>query len=155
MFAFVDTTWGQEPSSSATARQRIQNPRAGSQLLEPKSNACNNKNTSSSSSLSFEVSMDMIAVGPALNTNGKPRARRGSATDPQSIYARHRRNKINERLKTLQHLVPNGAKVDIVTMLEAAIDYVKYLQDQVKLLKMEQWMSATPTIYNGVDISAI
>jgi hypothetical protein len=163
MFAFVDTTWGQEPSSSATARQRIQNPRAGSQLLEPKSNACNNKNTSSSSSLSFEVSMDMIAVGPALNTNGKPRARRGSATDPQSIYARvsskksswseyphetasseapggqehlllenlrleiscviytneifvtmrvqHRRNKINERLKTLQHLVPNGAKV--------------------------------------------
>lgn len=88
MFAFVDTTWAQEPSSSATARQRIQNPRAGSQLLELKSNACNNKITSSSSSLSFEVSMDMIAVGPALNTNGKPRARRGSATDPQSIYAR-------------------------------------------------------------------
>ena len=32
--------------------------------------------------------MDMIALGPALNTNGKPRARRGSATDPQSVYAR-------------------------------------------------------------------
>ncbi|CAM6078078.1 unnamed protein product [Sphagnum tenellum] len=110
--------------------------------------------SSSCSSLQLEV-MDMIAVGPALNTNGKPRARRGSATDPQSIYARHRRNKINERLKTLQHLVPNGAKVDIVTMLEEAIDYVKYLQNQVKLLKMEQWMSGTPTIYNGVDISAI
>lgn len=28
------------------------------------------------------------SVGPALNTNGKPRARRGSATDPQSVYAR-------------------------------------------------------------------
>jgi hypothetical protein len=25
----------------------------------------------------------------------------------------------------------------------------------MQLLKMEQWMSATPTIYNGVDISAI
>ena len=32
--------------------------------------------------------MECIAVGPALNTNGKPRARRGSATDPQSVYAR-------------------------------------------------------------------
>lgn len=32
--------------------------------------------------------MELFAIGPALNTNGKPRARRGSATDPQSIYAR-------------------------------------------------------------------
>jgi hypothetical protein len=32
--------------------------------------------------------MEIFALGPALNTNGKPRARRGSATDPQSVYAR-------------------------------------------------------------------
>lgn len=32
--------------------------------------------------------MELFAIGPALNTNGKPRARRGSATDPQSVYAR-------------------------------------------------------------------
>ncbi len=30
----------------------------------------------------------MMVLGPALNTNGKPRAQRGSPTDPQSIYAR-------------------------------------------------------------------
>ncbi|KAL3614325.1 hypothetical protein CASFOL_042399 [Castilleja foliolosa] len=51
------------------------------------------------------------------DTNGKKRACRGSATDSQSLYARKRREKINERLKVLQKLVPNGTKVDISTML--------------------------------------
>ncbi|XP_039052724.1 transcription factor RSL2-like [Hibiscus syriacus] len=47
----------------------------------------------------------------ALNLNGKKRASRGSATDPQSLYARKRREKINERLRILQNLVPNGTKL--------------------------------------------
>nr|XP_024398939.1 uncharacterized protein LOC112293574 isoform X4 [Physcomitrium patens] len=85
------------------------------------------------SSLTASQPMDIIAIGPALNTDGKPRAKRGSATDPQSVYARHRREKINERLKSLQNLVPNGAKVDIVTMLDEAIHYVKFLQNQVEV----------------------
>ncbi|KAL6968169.1 hypothetical protein U1Q18_033971 [Sarracenia purpurea var. burkii] len=33
---------------------------------------------------------------------------------------------ISERLKILQELVPNGSKVDLVTMLEKAISYVKF-----------------------------
>lgn len=40
------------------------------------------------SSLTASQPMDIIAIGPALNTDGKPRAKRGSATDPQSVYAR-------------------------------------------------------------------
>jgi len=51
------------------------------------------------------------ALGPALNTNLKPRARQGSANDPQSIAARVRRERISERLKYLQALIPNGDKV--------------------------------------------
>ncbi|EFJ36606.1 hypothetical protein SELMODRAFT_404767 [Selaginella moellendorffii] len=90
-------------------------------------------------------------AGPALNTNGKPRAKRGSATDPQSVYARHRRERINERLKTLQHLVPNGAKVDIVTMLEEAIHYVKFLQLQVNMLSSDEYWTYAPTTYNGPE----
>lgn len=49
----------------------------------------------------------------------------------------HRREKINERLKNLQNLVPNGAKVDIVTMLDEAIHYVKFLQTQVEVHLIE------------------
>ncbi|XWS24125.1 hypothetical protein CRYUN_Cryun28dG0074000 [Craigia yunnanensis] len=86
------------------------------------------------------------------NLNGKTRASRGSATDPQSLYARKRRERINERLRILQNLVPNGTKVDISTMLEEAIHYVKFLQLQIKLLSSDDlWMYA-PIGYNGIDI---
>ncbi|OMO70758.1 hypothetical protein COLO4_28517 [Corchorus olitorius] len=89
---------------------------------------------------------------PALNLNGKTRATRGSATDPQSLYARKRRERINERLRILQNLVPNGTKVDISTMLEEAVHYVKFLQLQIKLLSSDDlWMYA-PIAYNGVDV---
>ncbi|KAL0698784.1 hypothetical protein Bca4012_054906 [Brassica carinata] len=82
----------------------------------------------------------------------KTRAMKGTATDPQSLYARKRREKINERLKTLQSLVPNGTKVDISTMLEEAVHYVKFLQLQVKLLSSDElWMYA-PLAYNGLDM---
>ncbi|KAI3774670.1 hypothetical protein L1987_49229 [Smallanthus sonchifolius] len=90
------------------------------------------------------------AVNP--NSNGKTKASRGSAIDPQSVYARKRRERINERLKILQKLVPNGTKVDISTMLEEAVQYVKFLQLQVKLLSSDDlWMYA-PIAYNGMDI---
>ncbi|EOA15826.1 hypothetical protein CARUB_v10007389mg, partial [Capsella rubella] len=54
-----------------------------------------------------------------------------SPKDPQSQAAKNRRERISERLKVLQELVPNGTKVDLVTMLEKAIGYVKFLQLQV------------------------
>ncbi|XP_038900078.1 transcription factor bHLH139 [Benincasa hispida] len=91
------------------------------------------------------------------HTNAEPpkpktRAIRGSATDPQSLYARKRRERINERLRILQKLVPNGTKVDISTMLEEAVHYVKFLQLQIKLLSSDElWMYA-PIAYNGMDI---
>ncbi|KAM7250563.1 hypothetical protein ACFE04_022446 [Oxalis oulophora] len=84
--------------------------------------------------------------------NGKARATRGAATDPQSLYARKRRERINERLRTLQNLVPNGTKVDISTMLEEAVEYVKFLQLQIKMLSSDDhWMYA-PLAYNGMNL---
>ncbi|KAF5749987.1 putative Rhd six-like 1 [Tripterygium wilfordii] len=68
--------------------------------------------------------------------NPKPRA---PSKDPQSIAAKNRRERISERLKILQELVPNGTKVDLVTMLEKAISYVKFLQLQVKVLATDEF----------------
>ncbi|KAI6689106.1 hypothetical protein NL676_025934 [Syzygium grande] len=88
----------------------------------------------------------------SLSSDVKTRAGRGAATDPQSLYARKRRERINERLKILQNLIPNGTKVDISTMLEEAVHYVKFLQLQIKLLSSDDlWMYA-PIAYNGKDI---
>ncbi|KAA8547738.1 hypothetical protein F0562_004167 [Nyssa sinensis] len=64
----------------------------------------------------------------------KPKPKSTPWKDPQSIAAKNRRERISERLKILQDLVPNGSKVDLVTMLEKAISYVKFLQLQVKVL---------------------
>ncbi|CAO2833939.1 unnamed protein product [Amaranthus hypochondriacus] len=90
----------------------------------------------------------------SLTSTGKKRASRGAATDPQSLYARKRRMRINERLRILQSLVPNGTKVDISTMLEEAFHYVKFLQLQIRLLSSDDlWMYA-PLAYNGLDVGA-
>ncbi|CAN6205933.1 unnamed protein product [Urochloa humidicola] len=83
------------------------------------------------------------------------RASRGAATDPQSLYARKRRERINERLRILQNLVPNGTKVDISTMLEEAAQYVKFLQLQIKLLSSDDMWMYAPIAYNGINISNV
>ncbi|XP_074585002.1 transcription factor RHD6-like [Curcuma longa] len=62
--------------------------------------------------------------------------------DSQSVAAKNRRERISERLKILQDLVPNGTKVDLVTMLEKAISYVKFLQLQVKVLATDEFWPA-------------
>ncbi|KAL2318465.1 hypothetical protein Fmac_032341 [Flemingia macrophylla] len=123
-------------------------------------------NMSEDDNASKENSGGATSGSKSLNSNGKTRASRGSATDPQSLYARKRRERINERLRILQNLVPNGTKVsnnvgvilvsnfevDISTMLEEAVNYVKFLQLQIKLLSSDDlWMYA-PLAYNGLDI---
>ncbi|GJN32934.1 hypothetical protein PR202_gb21479 [Eleusine coracana subsp. coracana] len=91
----------------------------------------------------------------ASSTKTCIRASRGAATDPQSLYARKRRERINERLRILQNLVPNGTKVDISTMLEEAAHYVKFLQLQIKLLSSDDMWMYAPIAYNGIDISNV
>ncbi|KAF3579242.1 hypothetical protein DY000_02034310 [Brassica cretica] len=76
------------------------------------------------------------AVSPSQSRT-KVRARRGQATDPHSIAERLRRERIAERMKALQELVPNGNKTDKASMLDEIIDYVKFLQLQVKVLHQD------------------
>ncbi|XP_042516145.1 transcription factor RSL2-like [Macadamia integrifolia] len=117
------------------------------------SSDCSEDDSNASQELNGAGATSSSKGSEALNLlKGKTRASRGSATDPQSLYARKRRERINERLRILQNLVPNGTKVDISTMLEEAVQYVKFLQLQIKLLSSNDlWMYA-PIAYNGMDI---
>ncbi|KAL5223776.1 hypothetical protein ABZP36_010415 [Zizania latifolia] len=78
------------------------------------------------------------AAGNSASIKPRVRARRGQATDPHSIAERLRREKISERMKNLQDLVPNSNKADKASMLDEIIDYVKFLQLQVKVLSMSR-----------------
>ncbi|KAH0751810.1 hypothetical protein KY285_004958 [Solanum tuberosum] len=59
---------------------------------------------------------------------------RAAATHNQS--ERKRRDKINQRMKTLQKLVPTSSKTDKASMLDEVIEYLKQLQAQVKAMSM-------------------
>ncbi|KAL9273235.1 Transcription factor bHLH63-like protein [Drosera capensis] len=66
------------------------------------------------------------------------RARRGQATDSHSLAERVRREKISERMKYLQDLVPGCNKITGKTgMLDEIINYVQSLQQQVEFLSMK------------------
>ncbi|XP_077242250.1 transcription factor BEE 3-like [Tasmannia lanceolata] len=75
------------------------------------------------------------------------RARRGQATDSHSLAERVRREKINERMRCLQDLVPGCYKtMGMAVMLDEIINYVQSLQNQVEFLSMK--LSAASSYYD-------
>ncbi|KAM7266410.1 hypothetical protein ACFE04_004307 [Oxalis oulophora] len=79
------------------------------------------------------------------------RARRGQATDSHSLAERVRREKISERMKFLQDLVPGCNKVTgKAVMLDEIINYVQSLQHQVEFLSMKL-ATVNPTIHYNLE----
>ncbi|XP_019449574.1 PREDICTED: transcription factor bHLH130-like isoform X2 [Lupinus angustifolius] len=65
----------------------------------------------------------------------KIRAKRGFATHPRSIAERERRTRISSRMKKLQDLFPKSDKqTNTADMLDLAVQYIKDLKKQVKIL---------------------
>ncbi|WOH08526.1 hypothetical protein DCAR_0727967 [Daucus carota subsp. sativus] len=79
-----------------------------------------------------------VTVPHPPNMRPRVRARRGQATDPHSIAERLRRERIAERMRALQELVPSCNKSDKAAMLDEILDYVKFLRLQVKVLSMSR-----------------
>ncbi|KAI3958748.1 hypothetical protein MKX01_023424 [Papaver californicum] len=91
------------------------------------------------------AAMQPIDIDPATLSKPKRRNVRIS-NDPQSVAARHRRERISERMRILQRLVPGGAKMDTASMLDEAVRYVKFLKKQVIKLQSSNQNSPRPII---------
>ncbi|OMO90904.1 hypothetical protein COLO4_18786 [Corchorus olitorius] len=108
----------------------------------PQGGAMQAQNFGAAAAAAGTVMNQSQASGSTGGTPAQPkqrvRARRGQATDPHSIAERLRRERIAERMKALQELVPNANKTDKASMLDEIIDYVKFLQLQVKVLSMSR-----------------
>ncbi|XP_015882713.1 transcription factor bHLH79 isoform X2 [Ziziphus jujuba] len=96
-----------------------------------------------------EVEASSVADNKPAEQSSKPseppkqdyihvRARRGQATDSHSLAERARREKISERMKILQDLVPGCNKViGKALVLDEIINYIQSLQHQVEFLSMK------------------
>ncbi|KAI3521808.1 hypothetical protein L1887_11282 [Cichorium endivia] len=62
-------------------------------------------------------------------------SRRSRAAAIHNQSERRRRERINQKMKALQKLVPNANKTDKASMLDEVIDYLKKLQAQVQFMK--------------------
>ncbi|KAK4260082.1 hypothetical protein QN277_003248 [Acacia crassicarpa] len=99
------------------------------------------------------IHIDPEAIKPPKRRNVK------ISKDPQSVAARHRRERISERIRILQRLVPGGTKMDTASMLDEAIHYVKFLKKQVQTLEQAGASRATmgfgvPTSFNNMNNSS-
>lgn len=67
-------------------------------------------------------------------------ARKGRAAAVHNQSERRRRDRINQKMKALQKLVPNASKTDKASMLDEVIEYLKQLQVQVQMMSNARFM---------------
>ncbi|KAG1326075.1 transcription factor PHYTOCHROME INTERACTING FACTOR-LIKE 15 [Cocos nucifera] len=74
-------------------------------------------------------------------------AKRSRAAEVHNLSERRRRDRINEKMRALQELIPNCNKTDKASMLDEAIEYLKTLQMQVQIMSMNGGLCMPPFLH--------
>ncbi|PWA39370.1 transcription factor PIF1 [Artemisia annua] len=82
-------------------------------------------------------------------SRGSTSTKRSRAAEVHNLSERRRRDRINEKMKALQELIPRCNKSDKASMLDEAIEYLKSLQMQVQMMSMGYGM--VPMMLPGVQ----
>lgn len=82
-------------------------------------------------------------------THASTSTKRSRAAEVHNLSERRRRDRINEKMRALQELIPRCNKSDKASMLDEAIEYLKSLQMQVQMMSMGCGM--VPMMFPGVQ----
>lgn len=82
----------------------------------------------------------------ALRRSAARGTKRIRTAEVHNLSERRRRDRINERIRALQELIPNCNKIDKASMLEEAIEYLKTLQLQVQMMSMGTGLCVPPML---------
>ncbi|XP_056857721.1 transcription factor PIF5-like isoform X2 [Raphanus sativus] len=107
----------------------------------------------SQSDVSLMSTDDQVMGNKSSQRSGS--TRRSRAAEVHNLSER-RRDRINERMKALQELIPHCNRTDKASILDEAIDYLKSLQMQLQVMWMGRGMAAAaaiPMMFPGVQSS--
>uniref|UniRef100_A0A804RIZ1 BHLH domain-containing protein n=2 Tax=Zea mays TaxID=4577 RepID=A0A804RIZ1_MAIZE len=92
----------------------------------------------------FSYLQDLDDEPGATRRSAARSAKRCRTAEVHNLSERRRRDRINEKMRALQELIPNCNKVDKSSMLEEAIEYLKTLQLQVQMMSMGTGLCMPP-----------
>ncbi|XP_062208807.1 transcription factor PHYTOCHROME INTERACTING FACTOR-LIKE 15-like [Phragmites australis] len=72
--------------------------------------------------------------------------KRSRTAEVHNLSERRRRDRINEKMRALQELIPNCNKIDKASMLDEAIEYLKTLQLQLQMMSMGSGLCIPPML---------
>nr|UOF76178.1 phytochrome interaction factor 3 [Fraxinus mandshurica] len=96
---------------------------------------------------SDDIETESISVKKATSARGGTGSKRSRAAEVHNLSERRRRDRINEKMRALQELIPNCNKADKASMLDEAIEYLKTLQLQVQIMSMGAGLCMPPMMF--------
>nr|GLL42761.1 transcription factor PIF1-like isoform X2 [Ipomoea trifida] len=89
--------------------------------------------------------------GSADNAKKQTSSKRSRAAEVHNLSERKRRDRINEKMRALQQLIPRCNKLDKASILDEAIEYLKSLQLQVQMMSLGHGCGMIPMMFPGIQ----
>ncbi|XP_031261463.1 transcription factor PIF3-like isoform X1 [Pistacia vera] len=96
---------------------------------------------------SEDIEEESVGVKKTVTARVGTGSKRSRAAEVHNLSERRRRDRINEKMRALQELIPNCNKVDKASMLDEAIEYLKTLQLQVQIMSMGAGLYMPPMMF--------